>query len=148
MAQLVGGNVNRPDYSRGTRTLAFQIGVDPLFDPQTTLILRVEADAEGFAVGLSPAHRAANPDAGKREQGERDLHRLAGGNLILAPHGHTTGADFLAGGGEPATVVRDPGNFRDYRDAHVAAEIVQHKHLWCPPQLLSRGTLQRLVEDG
>ena len=48
--------------------LICQITFDPLFDPQTSLILEIEANAEILTGRFGPTHGTTHPYAGQREK--------------------------------------------------------------------------------
>jgi hypothetical protein len=67
--------LNRSKAGSSSR-LTLEISVNPLFDSEAAIVLIIEADAEAFASGITPAYRAANPYPRQGQQRERDLSRL------------------------------------------------------------------------
>src|SRR5215470_2704193 len=134
-------------YRRKSGALAFQIGVDPLFEFAAAFVGGVEANAERV-LGFFPGDGGANPETGQREQRERNFDLLAGADGLDASDRHAAGTDFDAGGGELSGFADLHGDLGDHRDAHVAAEFVQNQRVGGANEFQRCGTLHGILKDG
>src|SRR6185312_10281576 len=129
----------------GTLTkLVFGVAFDPALQAGTAFVLHVKAHPKAFR--LFPVDGAAHPDARQGEQRKRDFYLRARCDFLSALQGHTSRADFAAGGVESMPIGQSDRNLGHYRNPHIAAKLVQHEHMRGADQFKGAGALYGLLE--